>query len=244
MNKIFNKGLLFSALILLSAALYMLHFEIFKDAHHIFIYLLGDIAFLPLEVLFVTLIFHKVLEDMEKKNGLKKINMIISVFFCETGAKLLKLLIPNDAHLNHLQSKLLFNNHWKKKDFRKALQSVEKHQFSIQMTNYQELKQLLLEDRDLLLKIIENPMLLEHDLFSELMLGIFHLEEELHNRSDVNNLCENDQQHIDIDIARVYKLLIRQWVLYIQHLKNEYPYLYSFAVRTNPFDQDAKVEIS
>ena len=244
MEKIIKRGLLFGALILLSATLYILHFELFHDSHHILIYLLGDIAFLPLQVLFVSLIFHKMLVDMEKRNALKKINMIVSIFFCETGSKLLRHLIANDAHLNELQGKLLFNTSWKKKDFLKAQKAIEKHQFEIQLADYQGLKQLLLEDRDFLLKIIENPMLLEHELFSELMLGIFHLEEELYNRSDVCNLCANDHQHIEVDIARVYKLLIREWILYTHHLKDEYPYLFSFAVRTNPFDKNAKVEIS
>jgi len=29
----------------------------------------------------------------------------------------------------------------------------------------------------------------------------------------------------------------------MDHLKNQYPYLYSLAVRTNPFDSGAKAEI-
>ena len=51
--------LLAVTLLVLSAALYLLHFSIFRDAHHIAIYLLGDIAFLPLEVLLVTVIIHR-----------------------------------------------------------------------------------------------------------------------------------------------------------------------------------------
>ena len=37
-------------LIVMSALLFFLHFSVFKDAHHIFIYALGDLAFLPIEV--------------------------------------------------------------------------------------------------------------------------------------------------------------------------------------------------
>ncbi len=33
------------ALIILSVAVYFVHYLIFKDLHHIFIYLIGDIAF-------------------------------------------------------------------------------------------------------------------------------------------------------------------------------------------------------
>ena len=48
-------------LILLSVFFYSLHFVIFRDSHHIFIYLLGDIAFVFIEVLLVTLIIHHLL---------------------------------------------------------------------------------------------------------------------------------------------------------------------------------------
>jgi len=29
----------------------------------------------------------------------------------------------------------------------------------------------------------------------------------------------------------------------MEHLKNEYPYLFSLAIRTNPFDPEASVEV-
>jgi hypothetical protein len=46
------------ALVALSTLFYFIHFLIFRDAHHIFIYMVGDIAFVPVEVLLVTLIIH------------------------------------------------------------------------------------------------------------------------------------------------------------------------------------------
>ena len=42
------------SLIALSALFYLVHYAIFRDAHHIFIYMVGDIAFVPIEVLMVT----------------------------------------------------------------------------------------------------------------------------------------------------------------------------------------------
>jgi len=101
----------------------------------------------------------------------------------------------------------------------------------------------LSEKREFLLKIIENPTLLEHELFSELMMAIFHLHEELSARTDVCSLSEKDVEHIKNDIARAYNMLLKEWLLYMRHLKNEYPYLFSMALRTNPFDKNAKVEI-
>jgi hypothetical protein len=36
------------AFLALSAVLYFVHYLVFGDIHHIFIYILGDLAFLPL----------------------------------------------------------------------------------------------------------------------------------------------------------------------------------------------------
>ena len=41
-----------------------------------------------------------------------------------------------------------------------------------------------------MMKTIENPSLLEHELFSELIMAIFHLEEELSSRTDINHMGE------------------------------------------------------
>jgi len=43
-------------LVVLSIIFYLIHYAIFRDSHHIFIYLIGDIAFVFIEVLMVTLI--------------------------------------------------------------------------------------------------------------------------------------------------------------------------------------------
>ncbi len=45
--------------------------------------------------------------------------------------------------------------------------------------------------------------------------------------------------HLSGDIRRAYSILITEWLAYMKHLKSDYPYLFSLAVRTNPFDQTA-----
>jgi hypothetical protein len=41
----------------------------------------------------------------------------------------------------------------------------------------------------------------------------------------------------------VYELLAAQWLAYMKHLRDNYPYLFSLAIRTNPFDPDASPEV-
>lgn len=70
-NKLPKKDLfaieLAAVLIVLSAILYFVHYQLFRDAHHIFLYLVGDIAFLPIEVLLVTIIIDRLLARRKKR---------------------------------------------------------------------------------------------------------------------------------------------------------------------------------
>lgn len=69
------------ALVIGSGLLYSLHYAIFHDPHHIFIYLLGDLAFLPIEVLVVAIIVDRLLAERDRRAMLEKLNMVIGAFF-------------------------------------------------------------------------------------------------------------------------------------------------------------------
>lgn len=243
MQKIRWQIILGIVLILLSAFFYILHFFIFDDPHHIFIFLLSDIAFIPIEVLLVTLIIHQLLNAHEKQHILEKLNMLIGVFYSEMGTSLVAEFSDLDPHLEKIQKKLIVENNWSKKDFNQLKINLAKHDYSITpgKTDFQALKKFLHEKRSFLLNLIENPNLMEHETFTDLLLAVFHLAEELEHREDVSNLPEDDRKHLRGDIQRAYKLLVYEWVVYMQYMKKEYPYLFSLALRMNPFDRTASV---
>ena len=114
------------ALVTLSLALYTAHYLIFQDAHHIIIYLLGDIAFIPIEVLVVTLIIDQMLESREKKQRMEKLNMVIGTFFSTTGTPLLSLLSRADPCIDTLRPSLVVRDNWTDKEF-SALKSTVGH---------------------------------------------------------------------------------------------------------------------
>lgn len=94
------------------------------------------------------------------------------------------------------------------------------------------------------MSLLGNPNLLEHEAFTELLWAVFHLAEELGNRRDVSSLPQSDYDHLIGDIKRVYVLLGAEWLSYMRHLQENYPYLFSLAVRTNPFNPAARAEIA
>jgi hypothetical protein len=87
--------------------------------------------------------------------------------------------------------------------------------------------------------LLQNPTLLEHESFTDLLRAVFHLAEELAYREDLSQSTATDRAHMAGDIKRAYHLLVQEWLAYMEYLKESYPYLFSLAMRTNPFDRDA-----
>ena len=232
-------------LIALSVILYSIHYYIFRDPHHIFIYLLGDIAFLPIEVLLVSVVFTKIINDRDKKETLQKINMILGVFFPESGVELMKLFAQNDKNPKQFQGALLIQPEWTNKDYKNSIKIIKKSDYHLEFDGPRLviIREFLSSKRNLFLTFLENPILIEHETFTDLVLALSHAEQELSNREDVLNLPSHDHDHIVLDIERVHKLLFFEWLQYMNYLRKSYPFLYSFSVRTNPFDPNADVEI-
>ena len=69
----------------LSAILYGLHFLIFHDVRASLSLLLGDLAYLPLEVLLVVIIIERLLSQREKQNVTLKLNMVIGAFSAKSA---------------------------------------------------------------------------------------------------------------------------------------------------------------
>jgi len=233
--------LLSIGLILLTAGLYGLHFYLFHDARHIFIYLLGDIAFLPAQVLFVTLIINRLLSERDKRAKLKKLNMVIGTFFSEAGGELLRRFLGFEKNDNALKAAVIHDRHWGDRDFKKLQLRLSGYEYAIDpgRSSLAELKVFLVSRRAFLLALLGNPNLLEHDKFTDLLWAVFHLTDELVYREDFAELPATDLQHLAQDLRRAFHLLVLEWLAYMQHLKQSYPYLFSLAIRTNPFDPDA-----
>ena len=125
--KIFNwQFALGFGLVVLSALGYTVHYLLFRDAHHMFMFLVGDIAFVFIEVLMVTMILHRLLEVREKRAKLKKLNMVIGSFFSEIGTSMLKSLCSFDTDLETTRKTLLVNESWQGADFVKTRKETEK----------------------------------------------------------------------------------------------------------------------
>ncbi len=224
-------------LILTTTTLYCLHFYIFRDARHIFIYLLGDLAFLPLEILFVSLILNQVLNSREKKEKLHKLNMVIGAFFTETGSELMYRFAQLDTDKSWLQDAFGHEKEWSITELTRIEKQLKDHKCTLEYDGekIQNLKDFLDSKRKFLLNLLSNQNLLDHNRFTSLIWSVFHTTEELLRRKNLTKNSVEDQKHILADIQRGYKLIIVEWVAYLKHLQVDYPYLFKFELRANPF---------
>jgi hypothetical protein len=227
------------AFLVVSAIAYFIHYLIFRDVHHIFIYMVGDLAFLPLEVLLVVLIIERVLTHREKQSKLQKLNMVVGAFFSEVGNHLLGNLLRHFDNKTHISEQMNITGSWTKKDFRRAAKYAYHLNVELDCSKIDlgELKTYLSQKRVFLLTLLENPNLLEHDRFTDLLWAVTHLDEELEARPSVSDLPDKDLEHIASDIQRLYDHLASEWLDYVEHLKTNYPFLYSLILRTHPFQE-------
>ncbi len=171
----------------------------------------------------------------------EKLDMVTGLFFSEMGNELLKRFTRIDPEAKTLQNVLKLSAKWEDEDFDKAYMALKKYRLTVdfRLADMIALLEYLQNRADLLLRLIENPIIQEHENFSELLRALFHLRDELLHRSDLSKLPDSDRKHIEGDTVRVYNLLIFEWLRYIRYLKKNYGYLFSLALRLNPFDPEA-----
>lgn len=247
MKKVFSWQFWFALiLIALCVMVYALHYALFLDARSIFFYLIMDIAFLFLNVLIVALILNRLLEYRAKQVILNHLNMAIGTFFSEIGMDIIKQCIAFDRNSDDMREKLAHPSTWKEPDYSKIKINIVKHQSGIDSTagDLEALKRMLVDKRPFLLSLLQNQNLLEHESFTDMLWATFHVTDELAQRKATINLSEADYKHLTGDIKRMYQLILVCWIDYLKHLARNYPYLYSLAIRTNPFDGQARIELT
>lgn len=232
-------------LLALSGVLFWVHYLVFHDLHHLGIFTLHDIAFLPLEVLIVTLILHTMLEWRERQELLQKLNMVIGAFFSEVGGDLLEQLSVFDTRPEVLREHFDVATDWTDDRLKAAALDATKRRFDLEPTRAGtvELREFMISKRQFLLRLLENQNLLENEGFTEVLWAVFHLGDELQRRKDIAASPDSDLAHLAGDMERAYGRLISEWFQHLRHLKVRYPYLYSLAVRANPLDFKAQVEV-
>ncbi|QOX79464.1 hypothetical protein FY034_11130 [Trichlorobacter lovleyi] len=230
-------------LVCISSLIYLVDYMVDGSLKEVTTSFLGNLAFLPIYIMVVTLTMEQLLKERERQTLRRKLNMVIGVFFSEVGTRLFRELATAVLQHEQLRVSLLVTPQWKDADFSAALAFLGSHDSRIDTVgaglDLEQLKRFLVGKRSFLVGLLENQNLLEHEAFTDLLWAVFHLVEELDARDSLAGIPQADVEHLNGDIKRVFGYLSREWVLYMQHLKQDYPYLFSLAVRMNPMAEQA-----
>ena len=234
-------------LIALSALLYMVHFYLFHDLAYIEIYGLGDVAFLPIEVLLVVLVVDWVISRQEKRSQLAKLNMVIGVYFSEVGTPLLKAFSDFDPLVGRIRDELLVKGTWTSRNFADASLRLKKHEYKLcfekgdpkALQFLENLRSFLISERTFCsvsskIRTSSNRKPSPNS-FGRSSTSLMSCS----TRADLAHLPGGDYRHLAGDAGRAYSALTSEWLKYMAHLLKRYPYLFSLALRTNPFDPTA-----
>lgn len=219
-------------LIFTSFIMFLFHYLIFGQLENTIYYSLMSLCFIPINILGVTLVFEKLENRRAKIERLNKLNMLVGLFFSDVGFNLLKLIAVGDTKINYLN--LDFN------DIRSCTNKLANHEhdISFDLIDYPKLKQLVIGSREILSTLIANENVLEHEIFTDLLMALMHLRDEILFIQHKEELNHDDCIHLKGDLIRVYKTLTIQWINYLSHLKQFYPFQYNSAIKYNPFPLD------
>mgnify|MGYP001550662178 CR=1 FL=1 len=184
-----------------------------------------------------------VLSKRELKIRNQKLHILMGLFFSEIGNKLLVLFLYGDNEKTEMRSEIDLSGLESEQDFKNKTDQLQKFHYTIepQKTDFIYLQNFLSQKKELLVRFLENPYLIDHENFTELIRSIFHLFEELQYRMNVSKMIDDDKDHVVVDINRIYKALVPQWLDYMLYIKGDYPYLYKYALKMNPFIESCKM---
>jgi voltage-gated potassium channel len=185
----------------------------------------------------VTSITQILIQSGQNRIRSKNIKTIIGVFFTEVGDELLKLFTQFDPNVDKIRKECLVVQSCSETDFISLKKRLDGYEYFIDpsLMDLERLGELLRKNGDLLLRQIENPSLIEHESFTEVLWAVIHLRDELISTKSYSDLSKSDRVHLANDINRAYSSVAQCWVDHMHYLKESYPYLFSLAIRTNPF---------
>jgi len=228
------------AMIAATVVLMVVHYLVFRDLYNLGFYSVHALVMMPAQALLLTLLLNEFLTRKSRQEMLNKLSMVIGAFFTEVGSDLLRRLSCMDATCE-IQDEFRIDGTWDHARYEHARQTAAAYRFSVRPTaeDLAAIREFLVERQPFILGMLQNPNLLEHERFTDVLWAVSHLTEELRLRGDVSNLPGGDVGHLVLDIQRAYAALALQWLDHAEHLQTAYPYLFSLVVRMNPLDPNA-----
>ena len=101
-------------------------------------------------------------------------------FFSEVGTDLLEFLSDWDPHIERIKKDLHIAVDWTESEFDKVHKTLKNYSYDIDFPKVDlvYLKGFLVKKHGFLVRLLENPNLLEHESFTNVLRAVFHLTED------------------------------------------------------------------
>ena len=115
------------------------------------------------------------LNRREKQSLLKKLYIIVGVFYSEVGNQLLSIFSQSDPKMDEARDLLFLHPGWTIEDDKKVRTALKHHAFRVaaEDMNFNALKQLLKNQRLFMVGLLENPILIENEEFTDTLRAVF-----------------------------------------------------------------------
>ena len=213
-----------------SALLYAIHYLIFRDLHHLAIFGLHELAFVPLEVILVTLGLDKLVEKTHREEARSKVSIIETLYFNESGGTMLRYLTSFDPDAARLRELLQVTENWRSSDFRQAIRQLKSYPFLLDLDRID-----FFGLHYHLSSMLENPALTQSEAFTEMIMKIYLLWEELDGRTNLYQLPEKDRNYLAELLHEIYRELTEYWLDNVYNHSIHNRFRLHRAIESNPF---------
>ncbi len=222
------------ALACTSAFIYFLQILIFRDPATTAFYIFQDLAFIPLSVALTTIVLGAFLDEKDKRERAKSTRMLTSSFYTQVGSRLIAALVTavsdseRQKYLREITTSSLRIDHAEAEQIRENLMNTDM-EMQLNEGAYEAVRQIVSENRLGLLVLSSNPLILEQKEFTDMIWGIFHLEDEFRLRGTYSELSEADILHMEEDFEEVFRQLLVNSIPNAQFLREKFPNYYATA---------------
>ncbi len=166
-------------------------------------------GFLPISVLLVTLILNRLLMQREKMERMEKLNIVVGTFFAEIRKDLLRYISKYDENIEEIAHELVNLKDFSEDDFRRVKDTLSQRKYfiNIRRINLFELRRFLLDHKEFAIDLLDNPAVIEHETFTDLLWNVLHLTDELKRIINFDNLRERSM--------RMQKMILRRFIKFL-----------------------------
>ena len=216
--------IIISVLLAISACIYGMQILIFKDMRNTEFYIFQDMAFIPISIAITTVVVGELLDINNKRDSRQKTRMLTSTFFSDIGFELMSML----ALVSNIDEELLHTINDTELSDSDKITAIKNSGLTVNadMGIYTIISDVIIASKTDILILSSNPMLYDHEYFSDLLWELLHLMDEFRLRGDYVKLTPNDLTELNSDFAQVLELLLINWVVNAKYLKEIYPNYY------------------